>query len=75
VAAAFNARLAEVVEEVTIALRSYSEDLLREVRAASPDGRSNAEAHFTVMLELSKLILGEEEADFLRRRARVAVGA
>ncbi len=75
VAAAFNAKLAEVVEELTIALRSYSEDLLREVRAASPDGRSNAEAHFTVMLELSKLILGEEEADFLRRRARVAVGA
>jgi hypothetical protein len=75
VAAAFNAKLAEVLEEVTIELRSYSEDLLREVRAASPEGRANAEAHFTVMLELSKLILGDEEADFLRRRARVAVGA
>jgi len=75
VAAAFNAKLAEVIETVSVELRSYGEDLLRELRAASPEGRANAEAHFTVMLELSKLILGEEEADFLRRRARVAVGA
>jgi hypothetical protein len=75
VAAAFNAKLAEVLESVSIELRSYGEDLLRELRATSPDARAHAEAHFTVMLELSKLLLGEEEADFLRRRARVAVGA
>ncbi len=75
IAAAFNAKLAEVAEALSVELRSYSEDLLRELRAASPDARSTAEAHFTVMLDLSKLILGDEEADFLRRRARVAVGA
>jgi hypothetical protein len=75
VAAAFNARLAEVLEEVGVELRSYSEDLLRELRAAAPEARNTAEAHFAVMLDLSKLMLGEEEADFLRRRARVAVGA
>jgi hypothetical protein len=74
-AAAFNAKLAEISEALSIEFRSYSEDLLRELRGASSDARSNAESHFTVMLDLSKLILGEEESDFLRRRARVAVGA
>jgi hypothetical protein len=75
VAAAFSAKLNEVQDETTVALRSYSEEILREVRTAVPASHANVEAHFQVTLDLCKLVLGEEEADFLRRRARLAASA
>ena len=75
VAAAFNAKLNEVMDETAIALRSFSEDILREVRVANSTTYAAVEAHFQVMLDLCKLVLGEEEADFLRRRARLAASA
>lgn len=70
-AASFSAKLNEATEEIVRDLRSYAEDLLREVRAAAPEAKSVVDKHFAHLLELCKLVLGEEEADFLRRRSRV----
>src|SRR5262249_54144108 len=75
VAAAFNAKLKEATDETASSLRSYGEDLLREVRAAEAEGESHVNAHLELMLSLSKLVVGEEETEFLRRRARVKATA
>jgi hypothetical protein len=71
VAGAFSARLMKVTDETSLALRSYAEDILRELRAAAPEARLHAGEHLNVMLSLCELVLGEGETDFLRRRARV----
>jgi hypothetical protein len=71
VAGAFSARLMKVTEETTLALRTYAEDILTELRATTPEARQRAQEHLAVMLSLCELILGESETDFLRRRARV----
>jgi hypothetical protein len=71
VAAAFHAKLAETIDETAVALRSYGEDLLREVRAAVPETRACLEAHLSVFLDVCALVLGEEETEILRRRSRV----
>jgi hypothetical protein len=75
VAAAFNAKLAETIDETADALRSHSEDLLREVRAAAPETRASLEAHLKVFLDLCALVLGEEETEILRRRSRMLAHA
>jgi hypothetical protein len=71
VAGAFNARLMKVTDETALALRTYAEEILQELRATTPEARSRAGEHLNVMLSLCDLILGEGETDFLRRRARV----
>ena len=71
VAGAFSARLMKVTDETSLALRSYAEDILRELRASAPEARLGAGEHLNVMLSLCELVLGEGETDFLRRRARV----
>jgi hypothetical protein len=73
VAAAFNAKLGAATEELGEALRSMSDDLLRELKAAPPG--TYAAAHFTVLVDLCKLVLGDEEAKLLRRRARISASA
>jgi hypothetical protein len=75
VAAAFSAKLNETSDETASALRTHSEDILRELRAAIPETRANVEAHWAQILELCALVLGDEETDLLRRRARVPAGA
>ena len=73
---AFNAKLNEAFEETADALRSCSEDLVRELRAATTaETRAHLEAHFMPMLELCALVLGEEEATLIHRRARVPADA
>ena len=71
VAGAFSARLMKVTDETALALRTYAEDILTELRAAAPEARLRASEHMTVMLSLCELVLGEAETDFLRRRTRV----
>jgi hypothetical protein len=71
VAGAFSARLMKVTEETTLALRTYAEDILTELRATTPEARQRAQEHLAVMLSLCELVLGESETEFLRRRARV----
>lgn len=74
-AASFAASLADAQDEVTTALRAYSEDLIRELRAADGDRRRNAEQFFALTADLTALLLSVEEGEFLRRRGRAAVGA
>src|SRR5262249_43334523 len=71
VAAAFNAKLNETIDETASALRTYSEDMLREVRAAAPETRALIDAHLKVLLDFCSLVLGEEETEILRRRTRM----
>jgi hypothetical protein len=71
VAGAFSARLMKVTEETSLALRTYAEDILTELRATTPEARQRAQEHLEVMLSLCELVLGESETDFLRRRARL----
>ena len=75
VAAAFNAKLNETIDETAIVLRTYAEDLLRELRAAVPETRGQVDAYWALTLELCTLVLGEEETALLRRRARVPASA
>jgi hypothetical protein len=59
---------------VTTALRSYAEDMLRELRGAEGERRNNAEHYFALAAELTTLLLSPEEGEFLRRRGRAALG-
>lgn len=70
-AAAFNAKLTEALDEAAESLREYSEDILRELRNEEPAARAVVEKHFAFLLDLYTMILGVEEASFLRRRARI----
>lgn len=71
VAASFSAKLNEIVNETAIEMRTYAEDVVREFRITPREMRGHAEAHLAVTLNLCELVLGQEETDFLRRRARV----
>jgi hypothetical protein len=71
VAAAFSATLKQVVDGLSGELRAFSEDMPREVRSAAPEQRDRARQYFDTTLDICNLVLGEEEADFLRRRGRV----
>jgi len=71
VAGAFSSRLMKVTDETALALRTYGEDILSELRGTAPESRLRAGEHLKVMLSLCELVLGGSETDFLRRRARV----
>jgi hypothetical protein len=75
VAASFSAKLNETIDETASVLRTHSEDILRELRAAAPETRATIDLHWAQMLELCALVLGEEETALLRRRARVPAAA
>jgi hypothetical protein len=74
-AASFGASLANAQDEIVAALRSYCEDLLKELRAAEGDKRANAEKYFALAVDLTGMFLSAEEGEFLRRRGRAAGGA
>jgi hypothetical protein len=75
VAASFGASLAAADGEICIALKSYCEDIVRELRAAEGEGRARVEQYFALAVELTQLLFTAEEAEFLRRRGRAAVSA
>jgi hypothetical protein len=75
VATAFSAKLNEALDEAANALRACSEELVHELRAATAETRANLDTHFVPILELCMLVLGEEEATLIRRRARVPANA
>lgn len=72
-AASFGAAVKDSVDEVSSALKRYTEDLVRELRAAEGDKRTNAEMYFGVTVELTSILFSPEEAEFLRRRGRAAM--
>lgn len=71
-AAAFSAKLADVMDATSTALRAYNEDILNEVRTAPPDLRASVDRHFNTAVDICKLIFGNEEANYLKRRSKLA---
>lgn len=70
VAASFNAKLGDVTEKAATELRAVAEELLEATRAA--DKATFAEQYFEIAADLCSQVLGAEDAELLRRRARVA---
>jgi hypothetical protein len=71
-AASFGASNKEALDEIGTMLRSYSEDLLKELRTVTGEKRTNADAYFHLLAEIFALVFSQEEADLLRRRGRAA---
>jgi hypothetical protein len=72
---AFGAALAQADDEIGVALKSYCNDLVRELRALDGTERSRAEQYFAFTVDLASILFSAEEGEFLRRRGRAAVSA
>ena len=69
----FGAKHAKAVDEATLVMRSYNEDLVKELRSAEGARRENVERQFQLCTELTGMVFSEEEAEFLRRRGKAAI--
>lgn len=74
-AASFAAALKNADEEVGVALESYNDNLVREMRSVGEDVRLNAEQFFAIAIELTATLFSFDEGEFLRRRGRAATAA
>ncbi|MCC6919402.1 MAG: hypothetical protein IT548_09365 [Alphaproteobacteria bacterium] len=74
-AGAFAGFLTEVEEKTVETLRHYTEEMFDELRTADEGTTAQATAYVSHAIELSRLILGKEEAELIRRRAAAAVAA
>jgi hypothetical protein len=72
VAGSFAAKHGKAMDEITMMLRSYCEDVLKELRSAEGPRRAVVEAQFQLSLELTKLLAEDGEAEFLARRGKAA---
>jgi len=72
-AGSFGAKQADAMDEAMQILRSYNEDVVKELRSPDPARRQVAESQFPLVIELTTLLFSEEEADFLRRRGKAAL--
>lgn len=68
----FGAKHTDAMEEAQLFLRSYSEDILKELRTAEGERREIVERQFQLCLELTGLLHEESELEFLRRRGKAA---
>ncbi|GAA0566585.1 hypothetical protein [Rhizomicrobium electricum] len=68
----FGAKHQDALDEACLYVRSYTEDLLKELRTAEGPRRENVEHQFQLVLELTQLLFDVSEADFLRRRGKAA---
>ncbi len=75
VAASFGATQKKADEEMCQLLRSYNEDVVKELRAAEGPRRAVVESQFDFVLTLTALLFSEEEAELLRRRGKAALAA
>jgi len=69
-AASFAASLKDAQDEAATHLRSYSDEALWELRSAEGAQRQAIQDQFALLIELTSLLCGEEEAELLRRRNR-----
>jgi hypothetical protein len=72
--ASFGASNKDAIDEVCVAVKSYNEDLLKELRAAEGDKRIHAEQFFSLAVEIVSQLFSGDEAEILRRRGRAATG-
>lgn len=71
-AGSFGAKHQAAMDEACLYVRSYAEDILKELRAAEGAKREIAEHQFQLVLELTVKLFDESEAEFLRRRGKAA---
>jgi hypothetical protein len=74
-AGSFAAKQKQALEDISAYLRRYIEDVVKELKAADPARRANAETYFLFCIELTGLLFSEKEAELLQRRGRAAQSA
>jgi len=72
-AASFGATQKKADEEMCQLLRSYNEDVVKELRTADGARRAVVESQFEVVSALTAILFSEEEADLMRRRGKAAM--
>jgi hypothetical protein len=73
-AASFGAAQKDAYNEVCVHLKTYCDDIVREVRSDGPK-RAIAEQYFALAAEFTAILFSDEEAELLRRRGRAAMAA
>ena len=73
--ASFGATHKDAVDEIERELRVYNEDIVKLMRDPDETKRVKAEPYFRAAVDLTAILFSEEEADFLRRRARASMAA
>lgn len=68
----FGAKHQTTMDEVSLCLRAYSEDGLKELRTAEGARREVVESQFALVLTLYEILYEASEFEFLLRRARAA---
>lgn len=71
----FAAAQKDAMEQACLHLRSYNEDLIKEMRGADGARRTVAERQYGLAVELTAILFSAEEAEFLRRRGKAALAA
>ncbi len=71
----FAAAQKDAMEQACLHLRSYNEDLIKEMRGADAARRTVAERQYGLAVELTAILFSAEEAEFLRRRGKAALAA
>lgn len=69
----FGAAHRQAHDEISQHLRSYNEDLIREMRSAEGERHAVVERQFELAAALTRLFFSAEEEDYLRRRAKAAL--
>ncbi len=71
-AGSFGASNKNAIEDISVLLKRYSEDLLKELRAAEGDRHVIAEQFLSLLIDMTETLLSTDEAEVLRRRGRAA---
>jgi hypothetical protein len=74
-AGAFAGLLSEIEEKVTDLLRHYTEEMVDELRTVAEPLRPQAAAFVAHATQLTRIVLGAEEGELVRRRAAAAISA
>jgi hypothetical protein len=75
VAGSFGASVKKAEEDMCQLLRSYNEDVVKELRTPDAKRRAVAESQFEFTVKLTATLFSEEESELLRRRGRAALGS
>ncbi len=69
----FGAKHQDALDDAAHVLRSYNEDLLKELRTADGERRTIVEQQYRIAGDLTALVFDESEAEFFHRRAKAAM--
>ena len=74
-AGAFAGMLAEIEEPIAEHLRHFTTEMIDQLQGMAAEQRPQAERHAAHAIELTRILLGAEEGDLIRRRAAAATAA